>query len=124
MSGKSSYTFRRLLSHALGGMFFQTTVLLRWVVYSGFVLALIGVGAAIFFAVQRVTGTAYPGWTSLVVLLLLIGGLIIISTGVTGLYIGRVFHEVRRRPLYVIDEAAGDGAGEPEPSRAGERVAG
>jgi dolichol-phosphate mannosyltransferase len=123
-SGKSSYTFRRLLSHALGGMFFQTTVLLRWVVYSGFVLALIGVAAAIFFAVQRVTGTAYPGWTSLVVLLLLIGGLIIISTGVTGLYIGRVFHEVRRRPLYVIDDAAGDEVGEPETSRAGERVAG
>ena len=37
-------------------------------------------------------------------LLLLIGGLITVSTGVTGLYIGRVFNEVRRRPLFVIDE--------------------
>jgi len=103
--GGSSYSFKRLLGHALEGMFFQTTVLLRWVIYSGLVVALLGGGAAIYFAVARVTGVAYPGWTSLVVLLLLIGGLIIISTGVTGLYIGRVFDEVRGRPLFVIDEA-------------------
>jgi polyisoprenyl-phosphate glycosyltransferase len=106
-SGQSAYTFRRLLGHALGGMFFQTTVLLRWVIYMGFALAFLGVGAAVYFVVARVNGNAYPGWTSLVVLLLLIGGLITISTGVTGLYIGRVFNEARERPLFVIDEALG-----------------
>ena len=111
-TGKSSYTFRRLLSHAVGGVFFQTTVLLRWVVNVGFLLALLGVGAAIYFAVARISGNAYPGWTSLAVLLLVLGGLIIISTGVTGLYIGRIFNEVRERPLFVIDETT-EGAGEP-----------
>jgi len=104
-AGKSSYTFRRLLGHALGGMFFQTTVLLRWVIYLGFGLAFAGVGAAIYFAIARVNGNAYPGWTSLVVLLLVIGGLVVISTGVTGLYIGRIFNEVRDRPLFVIGES-------------------
>jgi polyisoprenyl-phosphate glycosyltransferase len=104
-AGKSSYSFRRLMGHALEGMFFQTTVLLRWVVYFGFALALLGVAAAAYFAIQRLGGEGYPGWTSLAVLLLVIGGLIILSTGVTGLYIGRVFDEVRRRPLYVIDES-------------------
>jgi glycosyltransferase involved in cell wall biosynthesis len=102
--GRSSYTFSRLLGHAIEGLFFQTTVLLRWVIYSGLVLALLGTATAVYFAVARIAGTAYPGWTSLVVLLLLIGGLIIVSTGVTGLYIGRVFNEVRQRPLFVIDE--------------------
>jgi glycosyltransferase involved in cell wall biosynthesis len=102
--GKSSYTFRRLMGHAIEGMFFQTTVLLRGVIYSGLVLALLGAATAVYFAIARIAGTAYPGWTSLVVLLLLIGGLITVSTGVTGLYIGRVFNEVRRRPLFVIDE--------------------
>ena len=106
-AGRSAYDLRRLLAHALGGMFFQTTVLLRWVVYSGFLLALLGVGAAVYFTAARVAGNAYPGWTSLVVLLLVIGGLIIISTGVTGLYIGRVFSEVRERPLFVIDRSSG-----------------
>jgi dolichol-phosphate mannosyltransferase len=121
-SGKSSYTFRRLLSHALGGMFFQTTVLLRWVVYSGFMLAALGVAAAVYFAVARFTGNAYPGWTSLVVLLLMIGGLITISTGVTGLYIGRVFNEARERPLFVIDEIIGGEVDRDEPATA-ERLA-
>jgi polyisoprenyl-phosphate glycosyltransferase len=106
-TGKSAYTLRRLLTHALGGVFFQTTILLRWVIYLGFFLAALGLGAAAYFTVARINGTAYPGWTSLVVLLLVIGGLITISTGVTGLYIGRVFNEARGRPLYVVDEEIG-----------------
>jgi glycosyltransferase involved in cell wall biosynthesis len=123
-AGTSSYTLGRLLTHALGGMFFQTTVLLRWVVYSGFMLALLGVGAAAYFAIARITGTAYPGWTSLVVLLLLIGGLIIISTGVTGLYIGRVFNEVRERPLFVFDQSTDDERDRDAAPREDERVVG
>jgi dolichol-phosphate mannosyltransferase len=107
-AGESAYTFRRLIAHALSGVFFQTTVLLRWVIYVGFLLATVGIGAAAYFAVARINGNAYPGWTSLAVLLLVIGGLIILSTGVTGLYIGRVFDEVRKRPLYMIDEVAND----------------
>jgi glycosyltransferase involved in cell wall biosynthesis len=108
-TGKSAYTLGRLLSHALGGVFFQTTILLRWVIYLGFFLCALGLGAAVYFTVARISGTVYPGWTSLVVLLLVIGGLITISTGVTGLYIGRVFNEARERPLYVIDEEIGGG---------------
>jgi glycosyltransferase involved in cell wall biosynthesis len=122
-TGKSSYNFRRLLSHAIGGMFFQTTVLLRWVINIGFALAFAGVGAAVYFVVARASGTAYPGWTSLAVLLLVLGGLIIISTGVTGLYIGRIFNEVRERPLYVIDESTEDDTARVEAPAHDERVA-
>jgi hypothetical protein len=41
------------------------------------------------------TGSAYPGWTSIAVILLLVSGFIIVSTGITGLYIGKVFEQVR-----------------------------
>jgi polyisoprenyl-phosphate glycosyltransferase len=123
-TGRSSYNMRRLVGHALEGMFFQTTVLLRWVVYFGFMLALLGVGAAVYFTVQRIGGQGYPGWTSLAVLLLVIGGLIILSTGVTGLYIGRVFEEVRHRPLYVIDEATDTAVARHETGRQTERIRG
>ena len=44
------------------------------------------------------------GWTSLVVLLLIIGGFIISSTGIAGLYVGKIFEQVKGRPLYVIDK--------------------
>lgn len=104
-AGKSSYSARALIAHALDGVFFQTTVLLRWIVYLGFFFGALGGAGALYVLVLRLTHSAYPGWASIVVLLLVIGGFIIISTGVTGLYIGRVFDEVRRRPLYVIDEA-------------------
>jgi polyisoprenyl-phosphate glycosyltransferase len=118
-AGRSGYSFRKLVAHALDGLFFQTTVLLRWIVYLGFGLALAGGAAAVYVAVARITGTAYPGWASLVVLQLLLGGFIIASTGVTGLYIGRVFDQVRERPLFVIDESVGAHARgrQPEPVR-------
>ena len=47
--------------------------------------------------------TPPPGWTSLAVLILVIGGFIIISTGIAGLYIGKIFEQVKERPLYVVD---------------------
>jgi dolichol-phosphate mannosyltransferase len=108
-AGRSSYGFRMLMRHALQGVFFQTTVLLRWIVHAGFALSFAGGVAAVYLTIARLKGSAYPGWTSLVVLILFIGGVIIISTGITGLYIGRIFEEVRERPLYVVDEAVGDG---------------
>jgi dolichol-phosphate mannosyltransferase len=110
--GGSSYTFRSLLRHAAAGVFFQTTALLRWVIYLGFGVSLLGGAAAVYFAVSELTGGALPGWTSLIVILLVLGGFIIVSTGITGLYIGEVFDQVRDRPLYVVAREAGAGAGE------------
>jgi glycosyltransferase involved in cell wall biosynthesis len=101
--GKSSYSFGRLVEHALDGVFFQTTVLLRWIVYLGFCLASFGGGLAIYLLVARVVGHAYPGWTSIIVLTLILCGFIILSTGITGLYIGKVFEQSRGRPIFVID---------------------
>jgi polyisoprenyl-phosphate glycosyltransferase len=101
--GKSSYSLTRLLKHATDGMFFQTTVLLRWIVYLGFVLSTLGVLMAIYFTISNLTGSAYPGWTSIAVIMLLATGFIVASTGITGLYIGKVFEQVKDRPLYVVD---------------------
>ncbi len=101
--GRSSYSFRRLLKVAVNGVFFQTTFLLRWVVYLGFGWALIGGVLALYLIYGRITGHVYPGWTGIVVAILLQGGFIILSTGVTGLYIGRVFEQSRGRPLFVVD---------------------
>jgi glycosyltransferase involved in cell wall biosynthesis len=101
--GRSSYSLPKLISHALDGVFFQTTVLLRWIIYLGFVVATIGIGLAVYFGVERVAGHAYPGWTSLAVLVLILCGFIILSLGVTGLYIGKLFDQTRGRPIYVVD---------------------
>jgi polyisoprenyl-phosphate glycosyltransferase len=102
--GRSSYTWRALLRHAIHGVFFQTTVLLRWVVYGGFGVAAAGAVLGLYLVVARLTGTAYPGWTSIMVVLLVLGGLGILTAGVVGLYVGEIFNEVRGRPLFIIDE--------------------
>ena len=107
-SGGSSYTLSALVRHALGGLFFQTTVLLRWIVYFGFWLSCAGFLLALYYVYMYFAHSVYPGFTSIAVLILLIGGFIIMSTGVTGLYIGKVFDQVKGRPLYVIDESIVD----------------
>jgi glycosyltransferase involved in cell wall biosynthesis len=101
-SGTSAYSLRALLSHAFGGIMFQTTRVLRWIVYFGFAVSAAGALLAGCLVYLWFTRTPPPGWTSLAVLVLVIGGFIIMSTGITGLYIGKIFEQVKGRPLYVI----------------------
>ena len=103
-AGESSYTFGMLLRFAFDGLFFQTTTLLRWIIYLGFAVSAFGAFLALFFVANYFVGHSYPGWTSLGVLLLLLAGFIIVSTGVTGLYVGKIFVQAKDRPLYVVDE--------------------
>jgi dolichol-phosphate mannosyltransferase len=102
-SGKSSYSVRQLLRVAVDGMFFQSTVLLRWVVYAGFALAGVGVLLAAYTMLVFLLGRDIPDWTALPMMLLVLAGFIIISGGVTGLYVGKIFDQVKGRPLYVVD---------------------
>jgi polyisoprenyl-phosphate glycosyltransferase len=102
--GASSYTLRRLVKVAFDGMFFRTTVLLRLIVLLGFFIATAGVGLAAYAIYARYAEDSPPGYTSIVVLVLLLSGFIIISLGTVGLYVGRIFEQVKERPLFVIDE--------------------
>ncbi len=102
-SGRSSYTLARLMRHAIDGILFQATVLLRWIVSLGFLFALSGIGMAGYLVWRRLFRTSLPGWTSLVVLILVCTGAILISLGIIGLYVGKIFDQAKQRPLYVID---------------------
>lgn len=112
-AGRSSYSLSKLFRLAIDGMFFQTTVLLRWIVYLGFAVAGIGALLATFFVYSYFVNDPPPGWTSVAMLVLLIGGFIIVSTGISALYVGRVFEQVKERPLYVVDRVASQGVDEP-----------
>lgn len=102
--GQSSYTIKRLLKHAIDGIFFQATVLLRWIVGVGLLFALFGVTLAGYFVYQHfIHGSVVAGWTSMVVLLLVCTGVILVSLGVIGLYVGKIFDQAKGRPLYLID---------------------
>jgi polyisoprenyl-phosphate glycosyltransferase len=117
-AGESGYTLERLIRVALDGMFFRSTVLLRVVVLVGFIVAMAGIVLAGFEIVDYFVehDKAVPGYTSLAVLLLVLAGFIIVSVGVVGLYVGRIFEQVKDRPLFLIDaEAERDLEGELPP---------
>lgn len=123
--GHSGYTWSRMVRVAFDGMFFRSTVLLRLVVCLGFVVALAGLGLAAFEVVDYLAGPnkAVPGYASLVVLLLVLAGFIIVSIGVVGLYVGRIFEQVKDRPLFVIDARAdGEFSPPPDPAQRSSRV--
>ncbi|HEY1539288.1 MAG TPA: glycosyltransferase family 2 protein [Solirubrobacteraceae bacterium] len=115
-SGTSSYGALALMRHAFDGLVFQTTAVLRWIAYAGFALAACGGLLACYFVAANLSGGSPPGWTSLATLLLLLTGFVIASSGVVGLYVGKIFEQVKQRPLYVVDEvleAAPPGSAEP-----------
>jgi polyisoprenyl-phosphate glycosyltransferase len=86
----------------------RSAVLLRLVVLLGFLVALAGIVLAGFEVVDYFIepSKTVPGYTSLAVLLLVLAGFIIVSVGVVGLYVGRIFEQVKDRPLYLIDAEA------------------
>jgi len=102
--GRSTYTLGRLIRHALSGVFFQTSNVLFYIVYLGFFLAAGGMLLALYLLYLVAVAHPPPGYTSVMVVMIIVSGFIIVSTGVTGLYIGRVFEQVKGRPLYVVDE--------------------
>jgi glycosyltransferase involved in cell wall biosynthesis len=127
-AGASSYTPRRLLRVAVDGMFFQTTVLLRWIVAVGFAVTAAGLALAAYYLYVYFTSDPLPGYTSLAVLILVLAGFVIASLGVIGLYVGKVFEQVKGRPLFVVDARTPErdapelsAAGEPSEEPAGVR---
>ena len=101
--GKSSYNFRRKIKMATHLITAQSNKPLQFSVGIGFVFAVF----AVIYALARViiyacTGNVPEGWTSLIVFISFFSGLILMSNGILGIYIGYIFNEVKRRPLYVV----------------------
>jgi dolichol-phosphate mannosyltransferase len=102
--GKSSYNLRKLIHHALDGITFNSTKLLRISIGIGFSMCLIAFIWAIYLLYLYFSRDIPQGYTSLMVMILLSTGVILISIGITGIYIGNIFQQVKERPLYWIDK--------------------
>lgn len=108
VAGQSKYNFRKMLAFAIDGITSFSTKPLRWITNVGFGVALLGVlyAAYVLFETLVLGGTA-PGWPTLVITLLILGGMQLISLGVIGEYVGKIYMETKRRPLYVVQERIG-----------------
>ena len=107
--GKPQQTFRRLTRYALDGVFSFSRLPLRLLTYLGLMIAVVGFGFGAFFALRRLIGieTAQTGFTTLVTLLLFLGGVQLIGIGVLGEYLGRIYDEVKQRPNYIVKKRSG-----------------
>lgn len=103
-AGKPVQTLRGLLGYALDGLFSFSYLPLRALTYFGLFAAGIGFSFGLFFIARRLLGVeiAQLGFTTIVTLMVFIGGVQLIGIGILGEYLGRIYDEVKQRPLYVV----------------------
>lgn len=121
-AGLPQQTFRRLVRYALDGLFSFSHLPLRLLTFAGMFVAALGFAAGVFFILWRLLGmeNSQQGFTTLVTLVLFLGGIQLIGIGVLGEYLGRVYDEVKRRPNYIVKHrATGDSVRPVAPARDG-----
>lgn len=104
-SGTSSYSLSKLINLAIDSIVTHSNKPLRISIKFGSLISLLSIGYAIWLIVRNlVFGVPIPGWTSLMVSLFFMFGILFAVLGVLGLYIGKIFDETKGRPLYLIQE--------------------
>ncbi len=103
LAGKSSWSFRRLFSLALDGITSFTNVPLRVSTIVGFIVSLCAFLYMIYVFIKAlIWGDPVQGYPTLVILVLFLGGIQLLSLGVIGEYIGRIYNETKNRPNYIV----------------------
>ena len=106
--GKSNYNMRSLIRFASSGIVSFSKAPLKMSVILGISMAILGILYALFNIVMYFSGQILPaGWTTMVTLMLIIGGMILFMLGIVGEYISAIFDEVKNRPLYIIQSRYG-----------------
>jgi dolichol-phosphate mannosyltransferase len=104
-AGETKYPLRRMIALALDGVLSFSVVPLRVVSVMGLTAALIaGLGILYALVLRLFTRIWVPGWTLLFIAMLFLGGVQMLSLGIVGEYIGRIYTEVKQRPLYLVRE--------------------
>jgi glycosyltransferase involved in cell wall biosynthesis len=102
-AGETCWSYWKLWKLALDGIFASSTVPLRIWTYMGVVMAFASLAySAVIFARTLLFGIDVPGYASMVILILVFGGMNMFALGIIGEYVGRIYIEVRQRPIYII----------------------
>lgn len=107
-AGESKYPLGKMLSFAVEGVTSLSTKPIRMITGLGFFIFLVSIGMLIYSLVRHFTGATIVGWTTLMVSVWAIGGLILLSLGVVGEYIGKIYLETKARPRFIIEQFLND----------------
>lgn len=103
-SGKSKYSITKMFRFAADGITSFSAKPLRISFFAGVIVSFIGLLYAIYAIIEYFGGKTIPGWASILVSILMIGGMQLISIGIIGEYLARVFNEAKNRPMYLVKE--------------------
>jgi polyisoprenyl-phosphate glycosyltransferase len=107
-AGKPQMSLGRLFHLALDGIFSFSNAPLRAAIYFGMAAAMVSFAGGLYVVYEKLfTNLAILGWASTIVSILFVGGMILMTLGVIGEYISRIYEEVKKRPLYVIRDKIG-----------------
>lgn len=104
--GESKYPLKKMLAFSIDGITSFSTAPLKFITFVGLTMTLVSLVMIIFGIIRHIEGNTIEGWTSLLVSLWFIGGIITTAMGVTGIYIGKIYVEVKQRPRYFVQERA------------------
>jgi glycosyltransferase involved in cell wall biosynthesis len=107
--GKSAMSLRRLTSFGLDGIVAFSRIPLAVSGWAGAAVALVSIAVGLYLAVRTIIlGVDVPGYASIMVGVMLLGGVQLLALGILGAYVGRIYEEIKDRPLYVIAETISD----------------
>jgi dolichol-phosphate mannosyltransferase len=110
-AGETKYPLRKMLQFALDGVTSFSTLPLRLATWLGYAASLFAFVYLFYVFAQRFLGYTVQGWATTMVGMLFLGGVQLICLGIIGEYLGRIFNEIKPRPMYVIEETVGQGFG-------------
>lgn len=116
LSGESKYTLSRMFKLAADGIVSMTTLPLRIILFVGLFVSFASMAYLAYVVVAHfMTNRTVPGWSSVIVSVLALGGMTLTVLGVMGLYLAKIYEEVKGRPLYIVHSRFGQGPGEGDP---------
>lgn len=108
LAGSSHYPLKKMLSLAFDGITSLSVKPIRIITVTGVVISLLSVVLILYALISWITGKAVAGWTSNLIVVALLGGIQLVSIGVIGEYIGKIYLETKHRPRYIISERTGE----------------
>lgn len=104
VAGESKYPLSKMLSFSIDGITSFSARPMRWIFMTGLVLLLLDIFIAVYVLISYFHHSAISGWTSIMLSVWFLGSLILMSMGIVGEYIGKIFIEVKNRPRYAIKD--------------------
>lgn len=111
-AGESKYPLKKMLSFAMEGITSLSVKPIRYITMLGFLIFLVSIVMIVYFIARWAMGATVAGWASVICSVWAIGGLILLSLGVIGEYIGKIYLETKGRPRFLIREILEDGDGQ------------